>query len=93
MKLNQISAAESAVKDLAVRLNVAESEIETSAVEEAEFSDMSFGAPIEDEMAAQMIAYGWRITLQAGGKKYEYRADEYQLRLVDFDGKNYVIET
>ena len=93
MKLNQVSAAETAVKDLAERLSVAESEIETVSVTEAEYPDMSLGAPIEDEMAAQMISYGWRITLKSGGKEYEYRADKYQLRVFDFNGANYVVKT
>ena len=30
--------------------------------------------------------------LGADGETYEYRADKYQLRLVDFDGQNFVIE-
>ena len=93
MKLNQVSAAELAVKDLAERLSVAQEDIETASIEEAEYPDMSFGAPIEDEMAAQMIANGWRITLASGGKNYEYRADKYQLRLFDYNGANYVVAT
>jgi len=43
-------------------------------------------------MSAQMIASGWRIGLKAHGRPYEYRGDKYQLRLVGFEGRNYVVE-
>ena len=92
MKLNQESAVEKAKADLAERSGVSEAEIETVSVNEKDFPDMSLGAPIKDEMSAQMISSGWQINLQADGKSYEYRADKYQLRLYDFDGANYVIE-
>jgi len=93
MSFNQSSATEKAKQDLAQRTGVSESGIETVSVEETEFPDMSLGAPAEDEMSAQMISSGWRINLRADGKKYEYRADKYQVRLCDYKGKNYVIES
>jgi hypothetical protein len=52
---------------------------------------MSLGAPVDDEMSGQMISGGWRISLGADGKTFEYRADKYQLRLVGFGGTNHVI--
>lgn len=85
------SATQRAKEDLADRLEVSEDEIETRSADEQDFSDMSLGAPADDEMAAQMIASGWRINLGANGKDYEYRADKYQLRLVGFEGKNHVV--
>lgn len=93
MNFNQDSAVERAKADLAERLDVSESEVKTVSVSEKDFPDMSLGAPIEDEMSAQMISSGWQINLEAGGKNYEYRADKYQLRLYDFDGTNYVVES
>ena len=75
--------------DLAKRLGVAEGEIEEESVEEAEFPDMALGAPQGDEMSGMMITPGWRIRLKAGAQSYEYRADERQLRLYDFKGRNY----
>lgn len=93
MSFNQSSATEKAKQDLARRTGVSESDIETVSVEETEFPDMSLGAPAEDEMSAQMISSGWRINLRADGKKYEYRADKYQIRLCDFKGTNHVIES
>ena len=92
MKFNKESAVERAKKDLAQRLGIAESKIESSA-SETDFPDMSLGTLVGDEMAAQMISTGWKINLSADGKNYEYRADKYQLRLLGFKGTNYIIES
>lgn len=78
-------------KDLAARLGVAEGEVSEGRVERAEFPDMALGAPVRDEMSGMMISPGWRITLACGGRDYEYRADERQLRLYDFKGQNYKV--
>ena len=91
MKLNKESAVEHAKNDLAGRLSVPVKEIGTKSVSDEEFRDMSLGATAVGEMAAQMISYGWRIVLNAGGKDYEYRGDKYQLRLVGFEGKNHLV--
>lgn len=93
MSFNQTSATEKAKRDLAKRAGVAESEIEVTSVEETDFPDMSLGATVSGEMAAQMISTGWRINLRAAGKNYEYRADKYQLRLCNYRGTNHVIES
>ena len=92
MAFTRSDAAAAAKQDLADRLGVNESAVKELSVREKEFSDMSLGAPAEDEMAAQMISNGWEIKLGADGKTYEYRADKYQLRLVDFKGRNYLIQ-
>jgi hypothetical protein len=81
-----------AKQDLADRLGVDERSVEELSVTGREFPDMSLGAPADGEMSAQMIATGWEIKLGAEGKTYEYRGDKYQLRLVGFDGRNYVIK-
>ncbi|MDM7922860.1 MAG: hypothetical protein QUS14_11215 [Pyrinomonadaceae bacterium] len=91
MSFNEDSAVKKAKQDLAERLGVSESEVRLSSVENREFPDMSLGAPARDEMAAQMIASGWKIVLENGGKNYEYRADKYQLRLKDYKGENHVV--
>lgn len=93
MSFNQQSAVQRAKEDLAKRLKISENEIETGAVSEKEFPNMSLGAPVEDEMSSQMISSGWQINLAAGGKTYDYRADKYQLRLRGFKGTNYIIES
>lgn len=77
--------------DLARRLGVDENEILEGAVEEAEFPDAALGAPVEDEMSAQVITRGARIRLTARNKTYEYRAAGGRLRLYQFDGKNYKV--
>ena len=75
--------------DLAQRLGVDEQEITEGSVEPADFPDAALGAPIEDEMSAQVITPGWHIRLKANGKTYEYRANARQLRLFNFNGENY----
>jgi hypothetical protein len=92
MKFTRESALERAKSDLADRLGIKKSEIAEKSVNEREFPDMSLGAPEKGEMAAQMISSGWQIELAANGRKYEYRADKYQLRLHNFEGENYVIK-
>ncbi len=93
MSFSKDSAVQRAKKDLAGRLGISENKIETVSANEKDFSDMSLGAPVEDEMSAQMISSGWQINLRADGKKYDYRADKYQVRLCGFNGTNYVIES
>lgn len=92
MSFTKESAVERAIQDLAQRLGIAESEISSSA-SDADFPDMSLGAPVDGEMSAQMISSGWRIDLSANDEDYEYRADKYQLRLRGFNGTNYIIES
>lgn len=93
MSFNRDSAVERAKQDLASRLSIAESEVQTASVSDEDFPNSSLGAPVDDEMAAQMISSGWRINLTADGQNYEYRADKYQLRLRGFKGTNYIIES
>ncbi|MFN0141701.1 MAG: hypothetical protein ACKVQW_16635 [Pyrinomonadaceae bacterium] len=93
MRFTKESSVEHAKRDLAKRLRVDNNDIAEKGVVDQEFADMSLGAPVKDEMAAQMIADGWQIKLEAGGKLYEYRGDKYQLRLHNFKGENYVIKT
>jgi len=93
MKFNKDTAVERAKADLAKRLSVSASEIKEVSVSEKDFPDMSLGAPVEDEMSAQMISSGWQINLEADGEKYEYRADKYQLRLRGFRGTNHIVES
>ena len=91
MGFSKESAVERAKSDLAKRLKIDAREIVEKSVADKEFPDMSLGAPAAGEVSAQMIAYGWIIELAAKGKTYEYRADKYQIRLVGFDGKNFVV--
>jgi hypothetical protein len=90
MGFTKESAVSAAKSDLAKRLKIGENDIDGS-VSESDFPDMALGAPGKGEMAGQMISSGWTIKLKAGGKNYEYRADRYQLRLKDFEGKNHKV--
>jgi hypothetical protein len=93
MSFTKESATEAAKRDLAGRLGISEGEITVASASEKDFPDMSLGAPAGGEMSAQMISSGWEINLAAGGKKYEYRADKYQLRLRNYKGVNHVIKS
>lgn len=92
MSFTKEEATEAAKSDLGRRTGVDAADIEEVSVTKKEFPDMSLGAPADGEMAAQLISTGWEIVLGVDGKSYEYRADKYQLRLVDFDGQNHVIQ-
>ena len=89
MDSNQQLTIDRARRDLAQRLGVSENQIAVNSVEQNEFPDAALGAPIEDEMSAQVITSGWRVRLIANGQTYEYRANEKQLRLFNFKGENY----
>jgi hypothetical protein len=90
MSLSKEDAVDKARKDLAQRLNIDAGAIKES-VEDAEFPDMALGAAEDDEMSGQMMTNGWRIRLDANGKKFEYRADKNQVRLFGFKGKNFKV--
>lgn len=93
MGFTKETAAIRAKIDLAKRLSTEGRKIREIRIAEKDFPDMSLGAPVSGEMSAQMISSGWQIELEAAGKKYEYRADKYQIRLHNFRGANYVIES
>ncbi|HEY0004651.1 MAG TPA: hypothetical protein VGB17_07540 [Pyrinomonadaceae bacterium] len=91
MSLSKEDAVKRARADLARRLNISEAEVKQDSVEDASFPDAALGAPVEEEMSAQMITQGWRIRLSAGNTGYEYRAGKDQLRLYNFKGSNHRI--
>ena len=91
MAMSREDAVARARADLAGRLGVAEKEITTEAVENADFPDAAFGAATAGEMSAQMITPGWRIRLRAKGQAYEYRANRNRLRLFNFKGANHSV--
>jgi hypothetical protein len=91
MSSSQQDIVDRARRDLAQRLGMTETGIDLELAEQTDFPDAALGAPIEDEMSAQVITPGWRIMLQANGKTYEYRANARQLRLFNLNGENYRI--
>ena len=92
MDLTRDTATEKAREDLADRIKTDTGSITVESVEAKDFPDMSLGAAVDGEMSAQMISSGWEIKLGAEGNTYEYRADKYQLRLVDWRGMNHLVE-
>jgi hypothetical protein len=91
MPINKDEAIEKARKDLAQRLNIDAKDVSAEYVQDDDFADMALGAAEDDEMSGQMISSGWRIRLAAKGQSYEYRADKNQVRLYQYQGKNYRI--
>ena len=91
MAFTKETAAERATQDLAERSGISEDDIAITSITDKDFPDSSLGAPVGDEMSAQMISSGWQIILDAGDAEYEYRADKYQLRLLGYEGSNYVV--
>ncbi|MDX6304026.1 MAG: hypothetical protein QOI77_995 [Blastocatellia bacterium] len=89
MPEHQNEVVDRARRDLAQRLGLNESDVAVKSVEPVDFPDAALGAPLADEMSAQMITPGWRVTLKASDKNYEYRATARQLRLLNFNGENY----
>ena len=89
MSSDQQAMVERARRDLGRRLGVSPTEITEDSVEQTDFPDAALGAPVEDEMSAQVITPGWRIRLNANGRTYEYRATQKQTRLSNFNGENY----
>jgi hypothetical protein len=91
MSSGQQDIVDRACRDLAQRLGTTETGIDLELAESADFPDAALGAPIEDEMSAQVITPGWRVRLKANGRTYEYRGSARQLRLFNFNGENYRI--
>lgn len=75
-------ALQAARTDLAERLGVAESAIElVGAAEALTWPDVSLGCPQPGEMYAQMLTQGFKLTLGAEGRLYEYHTGEGAVRL------------
>lgn len=91
MAFSKEEAVKKAREDLAARLGVSEGAVSENSVTDGEFPDSALGASVDDEMSGQMITPGWRIKLKADGKIFEYRANKQQVRLYNYEGKNYRI--
>jgi hypothetical protein len=76
MTVNVYSAAEAvayAKKDLAAKLAIHVDSIKVLEAGEATWPDASLGMPEPGMMYAQMLTEGYRVVLEAGEKKCEYR--------------------
>ena len=69
---NQVTLAR---KNLAQKLSVKEDAISVASIEEVEWRDSSLGCPQPDVMYMQVITPGYRITLDAQGKRYVYHTN------------------
>lgn len=84
MSVNVSSAAEAAVyavRDLAAKLGIPASNIIVAESGETTWPDTSLGMPEPGKMYAQMLTEGFRVVLNAAGKKYEYHFGEGLVRM------------
>ncbi len=63
------------IDDLVNRLKIGAAEINVVKVEATDWPDASLGCPKEGVAYIQVITPGYRITLEAGGKQYDYHTD------------------
>jgi len=72
---DKLSVVQSAMKELAGRLNLAERTIElVGSVEEITWSDSSLGCPEPGKMYSQVLIPGYKFQLRGGGKIYQVHA-------------------
>ena len=67
-----------ATEDLAGRLSVEVEQIRLIETETVEWPDASLDCPQEGMSYAQVVTPGYRVTLEAGGRTYEYHTDQDQ---------------
>ncbi|MFL5805099.1 MAG: hypothetical protein ACJ8CR_25565 [Roseiflexaceae bacterium] len=67
--------ADLARQDLAQQLGIKAEDITVASVEEVEWRNSSLGCPQPGMNYLQVITPGYRITLEAQGRRYEYHAD------------------
>ncbi len=65
-------------EDLARKLGLASEAIQLVSVETVEWRDTSLGCPQPGMMYAQVITPGYRVLLEAEGKRYDYHTDTGQ---------------
>lgn len=71
-----VVASFAAITELAEKLGVAPEDITMVMAEHVDWSDSCLGLGGADEMCAQMITPGFRVTLEVNGKQYEAHTDE-----------------
>ena len=60
--------------DAARRAGSAESAVQVASVQPVTWPDASIGCPQPGMVYAQMLVPGWRVVLEAGGRRYDYHA-------------------
>ncbi len=71
---NKEGALRDAVDDLTGRLGISSDKIVLKSVEEVTWPDTSLGCPEEGMMYAQVLTPGFRIEIEALGKRYVYHS-------------------
>lgn len=64
-----------AIKDLAGRLGIQESDIAVASVTGVDWPDACLGVEVSGQVCAQVITPGFRIILETGGRQHEYHSD------------------
>ena len=64
-----------AIADMAAHLNVQPEQVTVVGLEEVTWSDASLGCPLPGMMYAQVLVPGYRVTLEAVGRRFEYHTD------------------
>jgi len=65
-----------AKRDLAAHLGIDKGAISLKSVEETDWPDASLGDAQPGQVYAQMMVFGYIITLEAQGKSYVYHSDD-----------------
>ena len=65
-----------AKRDLATHLGIDEGAISLKSVKETDWPDASLGDAQPGQVYAQMMVFGYIITLEAQGKSYTYNSDD-----------------
>jgi hypothetical protein len=68
-------AEETAIKQLAHNLGIAESDVKLVSSAPVEWPDSCLGVAMEQVMCAQIVTAGYLIVLEAGGRQYEYHTN------------------
>lgn len=74
---------EAARRDLAQRLGVGVDAVRLVSVEARQWADASLGCPQPGKVYAQTIVDGFRLILETGGSRYDYRSDGRRVRLCE----------
>ena len=77
----QLQAQDRTVTDLSKKLGIAKNAVSVVEVESVEWPDASLGCPQPGAMYAQVITPGFRIVLEANGRRYEYHTGESAVTL------------
>ena len=72
-----------ACADLAQRLGVGVDAIRVATIEAKRWGDASLGCPEPGKVYTQNVVDGFRLILETGGKRYDYRSDGRRVRLCE----------